>query len=120
MPRQMVKCAALAVGGIVGGVRSEDGPHDAERLARSHRADDLTAVWVPDAGSEVLRDLVRAGEVAKQNQLPTRHRLSKFLLRTGQRPAAGVKAWTLPYMAWARQLRFPQVAQESTQAGLSA
>lgn len=90
MPRQMVKCAALAVGGIVGGVRSEDGP------------------------------LVRAGEVAKQNQLPTRHRLSKFLLRTGQRPAAGVKAWTLPYMAWARQLRFPQVAQESTQAGLSA
>jgi transposase len=87
---------------------------DAERLARSYRSGDLTAVWVPDEGSEALRDLVRARESAKQDQLRARHRLSKFLLRTGQRPAAGVKAWTLAYMAWVRQLRFPQVAQEST------
>jgi len=34
--------------------------------------------------------------------LRARHRLSKFLLRAGQRPA-GVKAWTLAYMA--RQYR---------------
>jgi transposase len=40
--------------------------------------------------------------------------LSKFLLRTGQRPAAGLKAWTQVYMAWVRQLRFAQAAQEST------
>jgi transposase len=39
--------------------------------------------------------------------------LSKFLLRSGQRPAAGLKAWTLGYMAWVRQLRFTQVARES-------
>jgi transposase len=83
-------------------------------LARSYRSGDLTAVRVPDAGSEALRDLVRAREAAKQDQLRARHRLAKFLLRAGRRPAAGVKAWTLPYMAWARQLRFQQVAQEST------
>jgi transposase len=71
-------------------------------------------VWVPDEGSEALRDLVRARESAKQDQLRARHRLSKFLLRSGQRPAMGVKAWTLQYMAWVRQLRFSQVAQEST------
>ena len=71
-------------------------------------------MWVPDAGSEALRDLVRAHEAAKQDQLRARHRLSKFLLRTGQRRAQGVKAWTLGYMAWARQLRFAQAAQEST------
>jgi transposase len=57
---------------------------------------------------------VRAREAAKQDQLRARHRLSKFLLRAGQRPAAGVKAWTQLYMAWVRQLRFPQVAQEAT------
>ena len=87
---------------------------DAERLARSHRSGDLTAVWVPDAGSEALRDLVRAREAAKQDQLRARHRLSKFLLRSGLRPAQGFKAWTQPYMNWVKQIRFTQVAQEST------
>jgi transposase len=74
----------------------------------------LTPVWVPDEGSEALRDLVRAREAAKQDQLRARHRLSKFLLRAGQRLAARMKAWTLAYMAWVRQLHFSQVAQEST------
>ena len=96
------------------GDRVKTDRRDAERLARSYRSGDLTAVWVPDEGSEALRDLVRAREAAKQDQLRARHRLSKFLLRAGQRPAAGVKAWTLGHMAWVRQLRFEQVAQEST------
>jgi transposase len=96
------------------GDRVKTDRRDAERLARSYRSGDLTAVWVPDEESESLRDLVRAREAAKQDQLRARHRLSKFLLRTGRRPAAGVKAWTLAYMAWVRQLRFPQVAREST------
>jgi len=96
------------------GDRVKTDRRDAERLARSYRSGDLTAVWVPDEGSEALRDLVRAREAAKQDQLRARHRLSKFLLRSGQRPAMGMKAWTLGYMAWVRQLRFKQVAQEST------
>jgi transposase len=96
------------------GDRVKTDRRDAERLARSYRSGDLTAVWVPDEGSEALRDLVRAREAAKQDQLRARHRLSKFLLRSGQRPAAGMKAWTLGYMAWVRQLRFKQAAQEST------
>ncbi|HKN32521.1 MAG TPA: IS110 family transposase [Terriglobales bacterium] len=87
---------------------------DAEKLARSHRSDDLTAVWVPDEGSEALRDLVRAREAAKQDQLRARHRLSKFLLRTGRRPAMGLKAWTERYLAWVQQIQFSQPAQEFT------
>jgi transposase len=87
---------------------------DAEKLARSFRSGDLTSVWVPDAGSEALRDLVRAREAAKQDQLRARHRLGKFLLRSGQRPGTVMKAWTLPWMVWVRQLRFEQPAQEST------
>ena len=65
------------------------------------------------AGTEALRDLVRAREAAKQDQLRARHRLSKFLLRSGQRPPLGVKAWTQRYMAWVRQLRYPQAAQSA-------
>jgi transposase len=96
------------------GDRVKTDRRDAERLARSHRSGDLTAVWVPDACSEALRDLVRAREAVKQDQLRARHRLSKFLLRTGQRPAQGMQAWTLGYMAWIKQIRFAQMAQEAT------
>src|SRR5271166_3635454 len=111
-----VKCEVIAptLVPVKAGDRVKTDRRDAEKLARSYRSDDLTAVWVPDEGSEALRDLVRAREAAKQDQLRARHRLSKFLLRSGQRPAAGMKAWTLGYMAWVRQLRFKQVAQEST------
>jgi transposase len=111
-----VACEVIAptLAPMKAGDRVKTDRRDAERLARSYRSGDLTAVWVPDEGSEALRDLVRAREAAKQDQLRARHRLSKFLLRTGQRPAVGVKAWTQLYMAWVRQLRFPQVAQEST------
>ena len=96
------------------GDRVKTDRRDAERLARSYRSGDLTAVWVPDEGSESLRDLARAREAAKQDQLRARHRLSKFLLRMGQRPAVGMKAWTAPYMAWVRQVHFTQVAREAT------
>ena len=96
------------------GDRVKTDRRDAERLARSFRSGDLTAVWVPDAASEALRDLVRAREAAKQDQLRARHRLSKFLLRTGRRPVLGMKAWTQPYMVWIRQIHFTQVAREST------
>ncbi|MGC1297885.1 MAG: transposase [Alloacidobacterium sp.] len=71
------------------GDRVKTDRRDALKLARSHRSDDLTAVWVPDEDSESLRDLVRAREAAKQDQLRVRHRLTKFLLRTGRRPPGG-------------------------------
>jgi transposase len=96
------------------GDRVKTDRRDAERLARSYRSGDLTAVWVPDEGSESLRDLVRAREASKQDQMRARHRLSKFLLRTGQRPATGVKPWTLAYMAWVKQIHYTQAAREST------
>src|ERR1700747_2506668 len=87
------------------------------KLARSHRSGDLTAVWVPDEASEALRDLVRQREAAKQDQLRARHRLTKFLLRTGQRPPLGLKAWTERYMRWLAQVRHTQPAQEVTRLG---
>jgi transposase len=111
-----VKCEVVAptLVPVKAGDRVKTDRRDAEKLARSHRSGDLTAVWIPDEGSEALRDLVRAREAAKQDQLRARHRLSKFLLRTGQRPGFGVKAWTQNYLAWVRRLRYPQPAQMST------
>ena len=111
-----VECAVVAptLVPVKAGERVKTDRRDAAKLARCHRGGDLTAVWVPDASAEALRDLVRAREVAKQDQLRARHRLSKFLLRTGQRPVVGIKPWTAQHLAWVRQLRYEQTAQEWT------
>ncbi len=96
------------------GDRVKTDRRDALKLAHCHRNGDLTAVWVPDEASEALRDLVRQREAAKQDQLRARHRLTKFLLRTGQRPPLGLKPWTERYMRWLAQVRYAQPAQEVT------
>ncbi len=89
---------------------------DAEKLARCFRNGELTAVWVPDEAHEALRDLVRAREAAKKDQLEARHRLGKFLLRHGRRPE-GLKAWTKKYLEWIKtNVRFDQPTLEATLA----
>jgi len=98
------------------GDRVKTDPRDARKLARCHRAGELTAMWVPDAAHEALRDLVRAREAAKKDQLKARHRLGKFLLRHGRRPD-GIKAWTKAYLEWIRsKVHFEQPALEATLA----
>ena len=98
------------------GDRVKTDRRDAEKLARCYRAGELTAVWVPDAAHEALRDLVRAREAAKKDQLRARHRLGKFLLRHGRRPE-GLKAWTKKYLEWIKtHVHFDQPALEVTLA----
>ncbi|HEV2464336.1 MAG TPA: IS110 family transposase [Acidobacteriaceae bacterium] len=99
------------------GDRVKTDRRDAERLARCYRAGELTAVWVPDAAHEALRDLVRAREAAKQDQLRHRHQLGKFLLRHGKRPVDAGPAWSAKYLNWIRiHARFDQPALEATLA----
>jgi transposase len=99
------------------GDRVKTDRRDAEKLARCYRAGDLTAVWVPDAAHEALRDLVRAREAAKKDQLRHRHRLGKFLLRHGKRPTGAGQAWTTKYLNWIRvHVRFEETALEATVA----
>ena len=81
---------------------------DAERLARAHRSGDLSAVWVPDAAHEALRDLVRAREAAKEDQTRAKHRLLKYLLRYGQRAAKGTRPWTAVWWQWVRAVTLPE------------
>jgi len=82
-----VKCEVVAptLVPVKAGDRVKTDRRDAAKLARCYRSGDLSAVWVPDAAHEALRDLVRARLAAKRDQLRARHRLSKFLLRHGRR-----------------------------------
>jgi transposase len=98
---------------VKAGDRVKTDRRDAERLARSFRAGDLTAVWVPDPAHEALRDLVRAREAAKRDQLRARNRLSKFLLRYGRRPPEKMTAWTQAYLTWIKSgVHFLEQAQQ--------
>lgn len=100
---------------VKAGDRVKTDRRDALKLARNYRAGELTAVWVPDADHEALRDLVRARESAKKDQLRARHRLSKFLLRHGRRAPLGTNSWTVNYLEWVkRDVHFPAQAQEAT------
>lgn len=95
------------------GDRVKTDRRDAKKLARAYRSGDLTAVWIPDADHEALRDLVRAREAAKKDQLRARHRLGKFLLRTGRRAPVGIQAWTKRHGEWLRSLAFEHPAQQA-------
>jgi transposase len=97
------------------GDRVKTDRRDAEKLARLYRSGELTAVWVPDGAHEALRDLVRARESAKADQLRARHRLQKFLLRHGRRPSKPMKSWTMKHLSWVKsEVRFEHAAQEAT------
>ncbi len=117
LTRMGAKCEVVAptLVPVKAGDRVKTDRRDALKLARNYRAGELTAVWVPDAAHEALRDVVRAREAAKKDQLRARHRLSKFLLRHGRRPPMGVKVWTIKYLEWVkREVHFEQLAQEAT------
>ncbi|WP_245712472.1 IS110 family transposase [Anaerobacillus alkalilacustris] len=60
------------------GDRVKTDKRDAVRLAQLFRAGELTSIYVPTPEDEALRDLVRAREDAKEDELRAKHRLTKF------------------------------------------
>lgn len=93
------------------GDRVKTNRRDATMLARLHRAGELTAVWVPDAAHEAMRDLVRARATAARGLTKARQHLTGFLLRHGK-IYAGPRAWTVAYRRWLTTVRFAHPAQQ--------
>ncbi len=83
---------------------------DATTLARLHRAGELSAIHVPTADDEALRDLVRAREDAVTGSTQAKHRLKAFLLRQG-RHYGGRSGWSRPYRRWIASLSFSSTPQ---------
>ena len=90
------------------GERIKTDRRDAIKLAKLHRAGELTAVWVPDPAHEAMRDLVRARLAAVRALRQARQQLSGFLLRQGRH--YGRPAWSLMHRRWLAGLRFEQAA----------
>jgi transposase len=87
------------------GGRVKANRRDAQSLARLLRADELTAVWVPDEKHEAIRDLVRARDAAVKDLRAKRQQLSSFLLRHSK-SYPGKTAWTKTHAKWLAGLKF--------------
>jgi transposase len=72
---------------------------DALSLAKQLRAGELTAVWVPDARHEAMRELTRARGAAVLELRAKCQQVSSMLLRLG-RHYPGKTTWGKAHMAW--------------------
>lgn len=86
------------------GDRVKTNRRDALGLARLLRADELTAVWVPDEHHEAMRDLSRAREAARKDLTAKRQQISSLLLRHGLH-YPGKKTWGARHRTWLAQLK---------------
>jgi transposase len=87
------------------GDRVKTDRRDARKLAQLLRAGELTAVYIPEATDEAIRDLCRARTDAVDDGSRSRHHLKGFLLRHAYR-YQGKSSWNA---AHERYLREPDV-----------
>jgi transposase len=93
------------------GDRVKTDRRDARKLARLHRAGELTAIHIPEARDEAVRDLCRARTDASQALARAKQQLGMFLLRNGFR-YDGKTNWSQAHMNYLRRLRMPHLAQQ--------
>ena len=93
------------------GDRVKTNRRDALALAKLLRADELTAVWVPDEGHEAMRDLVRTRSAAVESLRVHRQQVSAFMLKHG-RVYPRKKGWTMRYLRWLQEQRFEHPAHQ--------
>lgn len=110
---QGIACEVVAPSSIPkrSGDRVKTDRRDALMLARLSRSGDLTAVRVPSAADEAMRDLVRAREDSVRECRNARHRLKALLLRNGI-TYAGKSAWTAAHLRWLSTLKLEHAAQQ--------
>lgn len=105
-----IECTVVAPSQIPkkSGDRIKNDKRDAVKLARLHRAGELTSVYVPDEIDESLRDLTRAREDAVKALRTAKQQLNAFLLRYNVRYSGKTK-WTPAHFNWLADIsmRYP-------------
>src|SRR6266540_1451488 len=96
------------------GDRIKTDRRDAVRLVRLLAAGELSFAFVPSVADECFRDLVRSIEDARADLMRARHRLSKFLLRRGERYPGPGRAWTRRHTIWLGSHRFEDACSQAT------
>jgi transposase len=94
------------------GERRKNDQRDAAALATLHRGGLLTAIWVPDAAHEAMRDLIRARLAAVRAVRIARQQLSAFLLRHERVYPTDKTTWTKAHRRWLADQGFAEPAQQ--------
>src|SRR4051794_41265162 len=94
------------------GDRQKNDKRDANALAVLHRGGLLTAVWVPDAAHEAMRDLIRSRLAAVRAVRTARQQLSAFLLRHERIYPNGGKGWAQAHRGLLAHQNFCQPAPQ--------
>jgi transposase len=87
------------------GDRVKTGKRDSRRLARLHRAGELTPVRVPSGDEEAVRDLARARTAVPEDRKTAQKRLTAILMRHG-RTWRGPAYWTRAHRDWIAAQKF--------------
>jgi transposase len=87
---------------------------DAIRMVRLLAAGELSFAFVPSVADEQFRGLVRCIEDVRGDLMRARHRLSKFLLRHGERYPGPGHPWTATHMRWLRSHTFEDACSQAT------
>jgi len=95
------------------GERIKTDRKDAMKLARLHRAGELTAVAAPTPEQEAVRDLTRARQAAHQDLHRLRQRLRTLLLRQGIAEPATTKRWSAAWRVWLAGVSLEQTVQQT-------
>lgn len=93
------------------GDRVKTDKRDARKLARLHRAGELSAIHIPEPHDEAVRDLCRARTDAMQALARAKQQLGMFMLRNGNR-YDGKTTWTQAHMNYLRRTRMQHPAQQ--------
>jgi transposase len=101
------------------GERVRTDRRDAVRLARLHRAGELTAVRVPSREEEAVRDLVRARAAVLADRKTAQQRLTAVLMRHG-RIWRGPSYWTKAHRDWIAAQAFAEPALTAAVASFRA
>jgi transposase len=94
------------------GERVKTDKRDASRLARLHRAGELTPIRVPSPSEEAVRDLVRARAALLADRKRAQQRITAMLLRHGRIWRAS--SWTQAHERWIAGQRFDEPALAAT------
>jgi transposase len=110
-----VACAVVAPALIPTkpGERVKTDRKDAAKLARLHRAGELTPVAAPTPEQEALRDLTRARQAAQQDLHRLRQRLRTLLLRLGIAEPGTTKRWSARWRVWLAGLALERAVQQT-------
>ena len=114
LQRMQIDCMVVAPSKmpVPGGRRQKTDRRDAELLARLLRAGELTAINVPDAVDESIRDLARTRADAVDDLKRAKQRLKSFLLRQGYH-YTGKANWGEAHLRYLRGLTLPLPAHKA-------